>query len=61
MVQLIISKGQLASLLGTIPETLSRVFAKMTDQNLIQVKGRSITILNREELEFLAEHGKDLS
>ena len=61
MVHLIISKGQLASLLGTIPETLSRVFAKMTDQNLIQVKGRSITILNREELEFLAEHGKDLS
>ena len=60
VVHLIISKGQLASLLGTIPETLSRVFAKMADQHLINVKGRNITILNREELEFLAEHGKDV-
>ncbi len=59
-VRLTISKGQLAGLLGTIPETLSRVFAKMADQNLIRVRARAITILNRGELEFLAEHGKDL-
>jgi CRP-like cAMP-binding protein len=57
-VSLTISKGQLASLLGTIPETLSRILAKMNKQNLIQVEGRNITLLDRNGLEELAEHGK---
>ena len=45
-----ISKGQLASLLGTIPETLSRIFAKMSEDDLIQVDGKVITIKNRAGL-----------
>jgi len=49
-VELEISKGQLASLLGTIPETLSRMFAKMTEEGLIAVEGRTIRILDREGL-----------
>lgn len=49
-IHLAVSKGQLASLLGTIPETLSRIFAKMSDEGLIRVEGRTITILNREGL-----------
>ena len=49
-IQLSVSKGQLASLLGTIPETLSRMFARMTDEGLIRVEGRTITILNRQGL-----------
>ena len=49
-IQLSVSKGQLASLLGTIPETLSRIFAKMTDEGLIRVDGRTITILDRQGL-----------
>ena len=57
-VSLTISKGQLASLLGTIPETLSRILAKMSKQDLIQVEGRNINLLNRNGLEELAEHGK---
>jgi CRP/FNR family transcriptional regulator, dissimilatory nitrate respiration regulator len=57
-VSLTISKGQLASLLGTIPETLSRILAKMNKQNLIQVEGRNITLLDRNGLEELAQHGK---
>ena len=57
-VALNISKGQLASLLGTIPETLSRIFAKMGSQNLIEVKGRDIELLDRERLETLAEDGR---
>ena len=57
-VSLTISKGQLASLLGTIPETLSRILAKMNKQNLIQVEGRNIKLLNRNSLEELAQHGK---
>ncbi|MCJ7830470.1 MAG: Crp/Fnr family transcriptional regulator [Desulfobacterales bacterium] len=53
-----ISKGQLASLLGTIPETLSRIFAKLTVQRLIEVSGRDIRLLNRAGLVQLAEFGK---
>ena len=49
-IELDISKGQLASLLGTIPETLSRIFAKMSDEGLIQVNGRKINLLNRQGL-----------
>jgi CRP/FNR family transcriptional regulator len=50
-VELEISKGQLASLLGTIPETLSRIFAKMTEEGLIEVVGRRINVLDRRGLE----------
>ncbi len=50
-----ISKGQLASLLGTIPETLSRILKKMIEAGLIQSEGpRSIRILERAVLEELA-------
>lgn len=49
-VELDISKGQLASLLGTIPETLSRIFAKMSEEGLIKVNGRKISLLNRQGL-----------
>lgn len=45
-----ISKGQLASLLGTIPETLSRMFSKMSDEGLIKVDGRKILLLNKAAL-----------
>lgn len=57
-VELHISKGQLASLLGTIPETLSRIFAKMSGDSLIRVEGRNIFLLDPERLKELAEHGK---
>jgi CRP/FNR family transcriptional regulator len=59
-VTLNISKGQLASILGTIPETLSRVFAKLSGQNLIRVDGKKITLLDREGLEDLSEYGKEM-
>ena len=50
-----IAKSQLASLLGTIPETLSRIFTKMGSRELISVNGPRITILDRTGLEDLAE------
>ena len=53
-----ISKGHLASFLGTIPETLSRILKKMSEQALIQVNGRKIKILDLEGLEILAESGR---
>jgi CRP/FNR family transcriptional regulator, dissimilatory nitrate respiration regulator len=58
VVTLPISKGQLASLLGTIPETLSRIFSKMTHHNLIAVQGSEITLSDREGLEDLALGGR---
>lgn len=51
-VTLDIPKGQLASLLGTIPETLSRIFAKMSDEGLIRVEGKDIHLLNLDELQL---------
>jgi CRP-like cAMP-binding protein len=57
-VSLAISKGQLASLLGTIPETLSRILSKMATQGLIAVNGRDIRLLDSEGLQELAEYGK---
>ena len=55
---LAISKGQLASLLGTIPETLSRIFAKMSAQDLIRVEGKEIYLLDTPGLEDLSTAGK---
>ena len=49
-----ITKGQMASLLGTIPETLSRILGRLSQQDFIRVEGRKIQILNREALENLA-------
>jgi len=59
VVSLKISKGQLASILGTIPETLSRVFAKLSSRNLISVDGKKISLLDRGGLENLAEYSGD--
>ena len=57
-----ISKNQTASLLGTIPETLSRIFAKMTREGFIKRSGqRRIQILDRRGLEELAGGGRRLS
>ncbi len=57
-VTLRISKGHLASLLGTIPETLSRVFAKLSGQDLIVVNGRRIRLRDPEGLRELSESGR---
>jgi CRP/FNR family transcriptional regulator len=49
-----INKTQLASLLGTIPETLSRIFNKLNSQGYLESNGPRIIIRNREGLEALA-------
>lgn len=55
-------KAQLASLLGTIPETLSRILARMAREGLIQLNGtRGIRILDRQGLEELAQGLRRLS
>lgn len=49
-VTLDIPKGQLASLLGATSETLSRIFAKMSEEGLIRVEGKTIFILDAQQL-----------
>ncbi len=45
-----ITKSQLASLLGTIPETLSRVLAKLVNEGIIQYQGSIIEIKDIDAL-----------
>ncbi|MGC9022783.1 MAG: Crp/Fnr family transcriptional regulator, partial [Dissulfurimicrobium sp.] len=54
-IRLDITKNQLAGLLGTIPETLSRIFARLSGRGLIRMEGADITILDRRGLEDLAQ------
>jgi len=49
-VEIDISKGQLASLLGTIPETLSRILRRMNERDILEVKGRKVKLLNKKLL-----------
>ncbi len=49
-----ISKGDLASILGTVPETLSRAFAKLKSGGYISEIGNTIRISNYEGLLELA-------
>jgi CRP/FNR family transcriptional regulator, dissimilatory nitrate respiration regulator len=59
-VELEISKNQLAAVLGTIPETLSRILARMATQKLIKATGRRIQIVDRQQLEDLANGARHL-
>lgn len=49
-----IHKKTLAAVLGTIPETLSRTFKKLSDSGLIQVEGNRVHLLARDALIELA-------
>lgn len=57
-VTLPISKAQLSNLIGTTPETISRIFKKMADAQLIEVKTKVIFICDMEGLSELSESGR---
>ncbi len=46
-------KGDLALSLGTVPETLSRAFAKLKDDGLLEMRGSTVTILDVRALASL--------
>lgn len=60
-IELDIAKGQLASLLGTIPETLSRILSKMAGQGYIEVEGRQIKLFDKQSLESISRGEKLLA
>lgn len=53
-------KGQIASYLGTIQETLSRTLRRMAEQEVIAMRGRHISILDKSQLENLASGQQQL-
>ena len=55
--ELDISKAQLASILGTIPETLSRILGRLKRRGIIDTTGVRVRILDTGALERLAELG----
>lgn len=57
-VSLPISKAQLANLIGTTPETVSRTFNKMAEAGLIKVETKDILILDLDGLSELSEVGR---
>ena len=54
-IELPTSKSAIASRLGTVSETLSRTFRKLSDEGLIRVEGKTIVILDAGRLSDLAE------
>jgi CRP/FNR family transcriptional regulator, dissimilatory nitrate respiration regulator len=54
-VELPTSKSAIASRLGTVSETLSRTFRKLSDEGLIRVEGKTIVILDADRLSDLAD------
>jgi len=58
LVKLNISKVQLANLLGTGPESLSRALGNMKTKKLIAEEGTNIRLLDCKQLHELAERGK---
>ncbi len=59
--ELEIPKNQLAGMLGTIPETLSRILGKMVKGGLIEMQGSLVRIADRDVLKELASGLKRLT
>ena len=55
VIKLNISKLQLANILGTGPESLSRALGNMKNRKLVEVDGANIRLVNRDALEALSE------
>lgn len=57
-VSLPVSKVQLASLIGTTPETISRGLKKMAQAGFIKADGKNIFILDQDGLKKLSQTGR---
>jgi len=60
-VELDLAKGQLANLLGTSPETLSRILARLAREGMLEAAGRhGYRLLDRDALADLADGSRRL-
>lgn len=53
MIDIGMPKGELALALGTVPETLSRAFGRLKDEGVLEVHGRTVTVLDVRRLAAL--------
>ncbi len=53
-ITLTVPRQEVAKILGTTPETISRVLARMSQEGLIRAQGRDIDILDADALEDIA-------
>ncbi|SMF20609.1 Crp/Fnr family transcriptional regulator [Desulfovibrio gilichinskyi] len=60
VLELDLQKGQIAAYLGTIQETLSRIFKKMSEQGLIKVDKNTVEIIDEASLELIASGEEQL-
>lgn len=49
-VRLPVNKGELALLLGSTPETFSRLLRKLTEEGIIEVNGKEIILFDMDEI-----------
>lgn len=57
-VRLDLPKGQIAFYLGTIQETLSRILKRFVEDEIIEMNGKEITILDKNALQLIADEGR---
>ena len=53
-IKITISKKNISSFIGTIPDTLSRILKKLQDEKIIRVSGKSIFISDMDKIKNLA-------
>lgn len=53
--ELVMSRGDIGSFLGLATETVSRVFTRLSNAQLIHVRRRHVSLLERDRLEQIAE------
>jgi len=55
VINLDVTKTQLAASLGTIPATLSRAFSRLSNEGLIVIAGSRVELLDRDRLQDLSD------
>ncbi len=59
-VELDLSRGEMASLFGTVPETLSRALLRLTQDGVLEIDRRTVVIRDKQALEDIAWAGRRL-
>jgi CRP/FNR family transcriptional regulator len=55
--EMVLSRNELADLVGSSRESVSRVLNQFQEDNIIQMEGKSIHLVNRNSLEVISRNG----